>query len=344
MRAIPSLAILLTAFGATAAQARGSSQLQVSVDPAEADAVLAILRAEKAHAPVEAADWDRLFATEGFRRLEAREAAMKRPFTRAEFQDFVRSDGLLSRAGELSETLERWKTVDVREAAARALAYLPAGARIRATIFPVIKPRSNSFVFSEPDPAIFLALDPAVTPEKLSNTLSHELHHIGFGTTCPLKEAQAETEGLSQRQQDAEKWLSAFGEGFAMLAAAGGPDVHPHAVSPAEERARWDADLKHVDEDLRALDAFFREILDGKLTGDSMDERGFSFFGVQGPWYTVGYRMAVEIEKASGREEMMRAFCDVRRLPETYNRSAEKLHLKGARWSRALLDGLRKTT
>ena len=48
-----------------------------------------------------------------------------------------------------------------------------------------------------------------------------------------------------------------MGEGFAMLAAAGGPDIHPHAVSDAKERARWDHDLANFNEDLKKVESFF---------------------------------------------------------------------------------------
>src|ERR671927_436895 len=69
---------------------------------------------------------------------------------------------------------------DANRAARRALAYLPKNAYIRAKIYPVIKPRENSFVFEvKTDPAIFLYLDPAVGQKKFENTLAHELHHIG---------------------------------------------------------------------------------------------------------------------------------------------------------------------
>ncbi|MGE5278086.1 MAG: DUF5700 domain-containing putative Zn-dependent protease [Acidobacteriota bacterium] len=331
---------LALAISSAKAQAGDASRLHVSMDAGEAEAVLAILRKEGTGSPVEDTDWKRLFETDGFRRLEAREAAMKVPFTREEFRGFVRSSALVARADDLASTLASWKQVDVDAAAARPLAYLPPGTEIRAKIFVVIKPRSNSFVFGQPDPAIFLALDPAVTRAKLSNTLSHELHHIGFATACPPGAAQAEREALAPPGQAAIKWLSAFGEGLAMLAAAGGPDVHPHAVSEPSERARWDADMKRADEDLRTLDAFFRDLLDGRLSGEKADERGFSFFGVQGPWYTVGYRMAVAIETAFGREELVRAFCDERLLLRTYNRAADELRRKGARWSSGLLAGL----
>ena len=62
--------------------------------------------------------------------------------------------------------------------------------------------------------------------------------------------------------------MGAFGEGIAMLAAAGGPDIHPHAAGKAEDRERWDRDVARFPEDLRKLDAFFRDVLSGKLSED----------------------------------------------------------------------------
>jgi hypothetical protein len=107
-----------------------------------------------------------------------------------------------------------------------------------------------------------------------------------------------------------------------MLAAAGGPKVHPHAVSGAEDRARWDKDVANFNDDLKKVDAFFDDILAGKLTDDQLREKGFSFFGVQGPWYTVGWRMAVLIEKTYGRAKLIECMCDQRLLLPTYNRAA----------------------
>jgi Putative zinc dependent peptidase (DUF5700) len=316
-------------------------RVEVSFDSGEADAVLAILGKRRAAIPVRDSDWNALFASEGFRRLEAREAAMKRPFSRDEFRRFVESDELSSKADALAATLAKWKTVDVAASADRALAYLPPGSPIRATIFPEIKPRPNSFVFSEPSPAIFLAVDPKVGPERLANTLAHELHHIGIAAGCreERKDRDEKVED-SQPLGTATKWLSAFGEGLAMLAAAGGPNAHPHAASPPEERARWDRDMRSFDRDLETLDGFFREVLSGKLAGEAADERGFTFFGVQGPWYTVGYRMSVAIEKAFGRDALVRDFCDPRTLPEAYNAAADRLGIEGARWSQTVVRGL----
>jgi hypothetical protein len=48
---------------------------------------------------------------------------------------------------------------------------------------------------------------------------------------------------LQKNARTVSAWLGAFGEGFAVLAAAGGPAVHPHATGTAEDRARWDEDV-----------------------------------------------------------------------------------------------------
>lgn len=322
-----------------------TAPVTVRFDAGQARAVLEILRAEKSSTPATSADWDRLFGTEGYKRLEAREAAMKRPFRRDDFRNFARSDKLVAAADALASTLAAWERVNVGAAAGRALAYLPPGTRVEATIYPVIKPQPNSFVFSDPSPAIFLALDPAVTPEKLANTVAHELHHIGQAAACGGSEKEAGSGRQPAPFRAAVKWLSAFGEGVAMLAAAGGPDVSPHAASDPADRARWERDLARSNADLSALDAFFRDLLAGRLAEAKADERGFGFFGVQGPWYTVGYRMAVSIERALGRAALVEALCDVRTLPATYNRAADALRDRGARWSAEViraLDGSRE--
>src|SRR5262249_40294734 len=154
-----------------------------------------------------------------------------------------------------------------------------------------------SFVFDIPaDPAIFIYLDPDQTRAQLENTLAHELHHIGYGTADPPKAVADEIAKRPKADQDALNWVGAFGEGFAMLAAAGGPRVHPHAVSKPEDRARWDHDVANFDADLRTVEAFFRDVLAGRLTDDQQGERAGAFFGIQGPWYTVGWRMCVTIE------------------------------------------------
>ena len=191
-------------------------RVSVKVITDEADAVLAILAKKKANQSLTDQDWQRLFDAEGYVRLKKRESSMKRSFTDEDFKTFVLSDSLAARAPALRETLARWKTADADRSARLALAYLPKQATIQAKIYPVIKPRENSFVFEvKTDPAIFLFLDPAMSKEKFENYLAHELHHVGYGTACPNKETAEAIARLPENTRTVVRYLGAFGEGFA---------------------------------------------------------------------------------------------------------------------------------
>jgi Putative zinc dependent peptidase (DUF5700) len=313
----------------------------------EADAVLAILAKRDAQQNITDADWRRVFSSEGYVRLKQRETSMNRPFEDEEFRAFVLSDRLAGQRQALSDTLAKWMQADMTGAGRLALAYLPKAARIRAKIYPVIKPRENSFVFDlKGDPAIFLYLDPTVSREKFENTLTHELHHIGYSSGCPSPTAAREIAALPLNPQGVVKLIGAFGEGFAMLAAAGGPAIHPHGVSNAEERARWDRDVANFNSDLKAVEEFFVAILEKRLSDEEIGKTASSFFGVQGPWYTVGWQMSVVIERAFGRAKLIECICDQRKLLETYNQAAAKLRRQSPRplatWSASLLNEIKR--
>ena len=329
------------------AQTSLSSAVDVRLVTDEAEAVLNILAKKQANQPITDADWQRVFQSEGYIRLKQRETAMKNSFEDADFKAFVISDKLLGQKQALEETLDRWKRADTTGAARLALNYLPKGARIKAKIYPVIKPKDNSFVFDvKTDPAIFLYLDPTVSREEFENTLAHELHHIGYGSGCPTKRVSDEIAKLPPNTQRVVAYIGAFGEGFAMLAAAGGPDTHPHAVSPAEDRARWDKDVANFNSDLKAVEKFFFDILENRLSKEEMQKTGFSFFGVQGAWYTVGWKMSVMIEKTYGRKKLIECICDQRKLLSTYNKAAAKYNRRTraplALWSDSLLKSLKR--
>jgi len=303
-------------------QAGAADRVQLRFDTSEAEAVLAILAKHKANQPVADADWQRLFSTEPYVRLKKREAGMHRDFSDADFQKFVLSDDLAGRAPALEKTLAEWKQADLSQAAARALAYLPSDAVIHAKVFPVIKPKTNSFVFEvSSDPTIFLYLDPGLNRAQFENTVAHELHHIGYASIDARVEAKLKD--MPPDAHAAVEWAGAFGEGFAMLAAAGGPDVHPHAVSKPEDRARWDHDMANFNQDLKTVEKFLLDVAQGRLKTE--EERGkvaSTFFGVQGPWYTVGWKMSVLIEKHYGRAKLIECMTDPRELLVTYNQAA----------------------
>lgn len=339
-----SVAVLATvaALRSQGEQPEAATRIQLKLDTSEAEALLAILDKRAGGAALNDADWQRLFATEPYVRLKEREASMHRGFTDDDFRKFVLSPELAPKASALRQTLDAWRRTDLVSSAKRELTYLPEQAHIKAKVFPVIKPATNSFVFdTATDPAIFLYLDPAESAAKFENTVAHELHHIGFSSVDSLSEERLKD--LPANLKPAVKWMGAFGEGFAMLAAAGGPGVDPHATSSPEQHARWEHDMANFNQDLGLLQQFFLDVVDQRLVGkDKIAEKAYTFFGVQGPWYTVGYKMAVVVEQRYGRKRLIECMLDPRDLLATYNRAAEELnHGRGeklALWSPELLE------
>jgi hypothetical protein len=184
-------------------------------------------------------------------------------------------------------------------------------------------------------------MNPNVSTEKYINTLAHELHHIGMFSI--EKQYHQLIEGLPEWPAVTAKWLGAFGEGFAMLAAAGGPDLDPHAASSEDERAVWARDMSKFESDFKALEQFFFDINTGRYaTAQEADARGMTFYGsAQGAWYTVGYRMAVMVEKGLGRQALLETMLDPRLLLVRYNRLAAAQNQAGGPplplWSEAIL-------
>jgi Putative zinc dependent peptidase (DUF5700) len=340
-----SLLIVCVAVEFAFAQTSTPSAVDLRLVTDQADAVLAILAKRNANQSITEADWQRVFQSEGYIRLKKRETSMKNSFEDADFKTFVLSDQLAARSQALAETVARWKRADITRAARLALAYLPKRAQIKAKLYPVIKPRENTFVFEvKTDPAIFFYVDPAVSHEKSENTLAHELHHIGYSSGCPTSQTSAEIDKLPPNTRGVVRLIGSFGEGFAMLAAARGPDVHPHAVSNVEERTRWDRDVANFNDDLKKMEKFFLDALENRLTGEEIRNTAFSFFGTQGPWYTVGWKMSVLIEKTFGRAKLIECICDQRKLLATYNQAAAKANRKSrqqlAVWSASIINGI----
>jgi hypothetical protein len=329
-----SVVLLLLSFSLPLAVA--VDRVQLTIDTSEADQVLAILALRSQSKPVPDSEWQILFATAPYQRLKQREKAIgesfhdpTRAFTDDDFKRFVLSADLLPRAAALSSTLDRWKKADLRGDAGQALSYLPADATLHAKVYPVIKPVTNSFVWgTSSDPTIFLYLDPEVSREKFENNVTHELHHIGLSSVGPVYNNKIAA--LPEPAHTAADWMGSFGEGFAMLAAAGGPDVDPHAASSPQEHARWEHDMGQFNDDLRTVNQFFLDILNAKFASrDAMEEKAGSFFGVQGPWYTVGYKMSVMVEKRFGRQALIGTMLDPRCLLVLYNQAAAEQNAVG---------------
>lgn len=322
----------------------------VDLNTGQPEAVLRILAKRASGAAASDAEWNALLGCEGYQRLKRREEEMGEfgsPFADSQFREFVLSEELARQRVRLQAALEQLKAADLEVPIQRALAYLPKRATVRAIIYVVIKPRSNSFVHDvERDPALFVAVDANRTPGQLLNVISHELHHIGYAQTCSEFLYNQLMPRLDNRLQQAIEWLTPFGEGIAMLAAAEGAEHHPHQFSEAKRRSRWDADLTHFNRDLQRLEHFYLDILTGKLAGDEeIRRRGMKFFGPQqGAWYSVGWTMGAQVERTFGREVLTRSLCDPRALLHEYNRavfsSGDMALGRLATWSSSLLDQL----
>jgi len=324
-----------------------TSRVRIVLDTSEADRVLAILNKRSMAASVTDADWQALFTTEPYRRLGQRETSMHRDWSDDDFKAFVLSDDVQTNREALARTLTDWKGADLYGAAKRVLEYLPATAMIRTKVFPVIKPRTNSFVFDvDKDPAIFLAVSAKMTRDRFAQTVAHELHHIGLASTD--KQYEARVSSLPPHAKKAAMWMRAFGEGLAMLAAAGGPKVPATAAEGPEEQRNWQEGMTNFDAEFATLQTFFEEVLDGTIEGDAADRRAAAFYGdIRGPWYFVGYRMAVVVESRFGRTTLIDCMLDYRQLLAKYNEGVEALNRSGLRlpkWSSAILDGVRATT
>jgi hypothetical protein len=343
---MPRLLQLLAALALLAAPAPAATgaRVELKVDTAQAEAVLDLVEKHAVGTAPAESDWERLFSTEPYLRLERREASLGRPFSRDDFRAFALSPDLAARAPALRRTLEAWRRADLDGAAGRILPYLPVEARIRARVYPVIKPRSNSFVFEvATDPAIFLYLDPGKSEAEFANTVAHELHHVGLASLSSAIEERLRA--LPDHARQAASWMGAFGEGVAVLAAAGAADVHPLLAFPEADRRRWDQDLESFDQNLGQLDRFFLDLVSGGFARPEVaDHVAFTFFGYRGPWYTVGYRMAAIVERRLGRAALVECMADPRLLLVRYNQVAAETNASGGPslplWSAELLSAV----
>jgi hypothetical protein len=292
---------------------------------------------------VRAQAWARLKTTEEYRRLSEREKSFHRSISDTTFYQWLTADSTVARAPALQRTLHAWMASDIAGAVKRSAAYLPHGTPIHAALYFMIKPHPNTFVYdTERNPTIFVSVDSTVDAAQFENEVAHELHHIGYAAACPAPPAA----GPQTPMDTVVNWMSAFGEGWAMLAAAGGPNVNPHWESDSADRARWDHDYAHVGDGMKQLSDFFDSVLTRRISApDSVQAHAMSFFGVQGPWYTVGYLMARTVEVRDGREKLISVMCSPPKLLLSYQEAAQDANRTGAHlplWSEKFVSQLRR--
>jgi hypothetical protein len=195
----------------------------VRLDTDQARLTLELLSARARGEDVDPARWSGVFASVANRRVLEREQAiderlgLDRGISDESFLAWAQSDDALEALEGRRRTLAAWTTVDVAAAAERAMQYLPSHVRLTATVYPIVRKQSNSFVWDlHDDPAIFMSVGPDVTAEELEMTLVHELHHVGLSGACEDPPSVS-----NSSVADARGWLSGFAEGLAVLTAAG---------------------------------------------------------------------------------------------------------------------------
>jgi hypothetical protein len=311
----------------------------------EADSVIALASRAEEGSALSSSDLAHLSHTIGFEHLQERESHFGGTLSDSALREFVTGLARSGQSAAYQAEVRALENIDVTAAARKASTYLPPGTTLRARLYLEIKPRPNSFVFQGADslPSIFLAVQPGKSPSQVMNTLTHELHHIGVSAAC-RRVAPLDSSRVTAPIATLLDYLTAFGEGRAMLAAAGGPNVHPHAADEDSIRQRWDRDVRNAPEDVKELSSFFGAVLDGQIrTADSVTHRGNSYFGVQGPWYTVGWLMASTVERVLGRPALIATTCDPVAFLAAYNEAVARAGTRERlpSWPKSLIRRLR---
>lgn len=327
-----------------------AERTQLVVVPDQAAATLDVLQQRAGGGVIREEGWTALFATEGYRRMMEREQAINewlgrdRGINDESFRRWATSDAALEDLPGRAAGLEAWGSVDVETAGALALAYLPEHARLRATIYPLIREQTNSFVhdLGGERPAIFMYVEPGQRPAEVEHVLAHELHHVGLTGAC---------RGTAEDRDLPRSLLTGFAEGVAVLAAAGGPDADTHPVATPAQREAWALRMASVESDMAAFEAFMDSVFTGRLTEEEARARVFRFVATddvpQGPFYSLGWLMASTVERELGRETLVDGLCRPERLLLDYDVAATAIGARDPdaappRWSDRLLDRLRE--
>jgi hypothetical protein len=97
--------------------------------------------------------------------------------------------------------------------------------------------------------------------------------------------------------------------------------------------------MSHADSDLRTVDSFLLDILSGKIsTEEEAMKQAAPFWGEQGAWYTVGWKMGVTVEQKFGRARLIADECDPAAFLADYNLASGDT---AAHFSASLVKGLR---
>jgi hypothetical protein len=317
--------VIMAALFTSSAFAQPPSRVALNLDSSEAEAVLAILDKRALNRRVTEADWQKLFSTTPYRRLKQGEMSMDQRFSDEEFMKFVTT---------LDARREKFRPDPAAMAVRRRPSRGTASPDLSAAAGKHPRRRLSSdqgtvqqlrvrLVHS----TLFLYLDPKKTRAHLENTFAHEAHHVGLASVEAAYEERIKS--MPENSRRAAHWMGAFREGMAVLAAAGSPDVHPLADFSEPYGSVWNLEANRFVANLDELNRFFLDTVHGDLLNDAVLHEGRIFFGFgSGPWYTVGYRMAVAIEREFGRTALVATYADPRQFVARYNEAAASENAK----------------
>lgn len=312
----------------------------------EIKAVLNILYKSKQDKKIEELDWEQMFSSDGFKLLRQREEEMGNQLKQETFRDFLLNEIEPEGYDKFQNAYQNLKEINFDKIISKTKRYLPNDVVINTDIIPVIKPTSNSFVHNIDNKLVlFLYLKPNISKQELINKLIHELHHIGLDDVYQ----KSDYTHLSKPAQRMIEWTNAFGEGFAMLAAAGGPDAHPNRFDE-QLKARWNENISNLNRDFKEIEKFLLNILNKNFSNqEELYNKGFQLMtknGGQGPWYTVGHKLAVVIEKMTDKKVLTDCMKDFTQLYLTYNKLVVQYNKKYnenlPQFSEEIIGGLKK--
>ncbi len=312
----------------------------------EVEILIEILKRKVNNKPINKEQWDELFNSIGFKMLARRETEMNEGIDKSEFKDFVMNKIASYRYISYKKSLEKLKSMNSGEIIKSTKNYLPDNTKLDTDIIPVIKPQKNSFIHKINDELVlFLYLEPDILKEKMENKLIHELHHIGFDYVYQ----NSDYSYLSKQAQKVIEWTNAFGEGFAMLAAAKGLENHPNKFDE-DLKSKWDKNMENYNKDFHKIQNFLLNILEGHFADDQkLYNRGFQLMtnnGGQGSWYTVGYQIAIIIEREAGHDVLIDCMKDLTKIYFQYNNLVEIYNKKRnedlPKWNDKILTSLKR--
>lgn len=317
-----------------------SNRITINVNSFFADVVMVF--SEKPSGCINDNDWDNLFASESYKILVERNKMLKINLTDTDFKDCVMK--LLSEENlqRYKNVLQTVKSIDLQACAGRALKYLPVNATIFTTVHLVVLPQPNYFIYcTKTTSAVFISLSVGLPLDDIENILVHELHHIGF---LSIELQNNYYSGFATSHMYALRLLGYFREGIALLAAAGSAHNHPIPSSNPDLRLLWDNSINDSINAHKKIEDIFNEIFKGNITHEELDAKSLSFCHILGPWYTLGWLMAVTVECQFGINKLNECMQDLRLLLLYYNYAVElnSVHFnsKYPLWSTDLLKHL----